>query len=145
MKNFGLYHGCLENCTKPVISLLAEQKDIDLTYDEGCYFRFTIAHNNIKILNALLDYYKETQLDNCDSNQRMDRKEKLREILQSSVNQILDDNIFDETRSILKPYLDYDIDQDLGELEDESHAFSDGSDESVGLMAEESYSSGHDD
>lgn len=40
---------------KNAIKLLKEHDDLDLTKENGIYFRFAIKHNNIQLLNALLE------------------------------------------------------------------------------------------
>lgn len=144
MKTDVLFHYCRWNEIKSVISRLKEKRDIDLTYDEGCYFRCAIQHNNTEILNVLLDYYRETQLDNCSFDERMDRKEKLQEILQSAVDQIYY-NISDEIMAILKPHLDYDKDQDLEGFEDQIAGSLGFSDDSVDLSGQEGNGSDYSD
>lgn len=87
MKNILLSDYVSWDDTKKVSDMLDKHKDIDLTYDDGLYFKLSIKHDNNKILNTLLQYYEQTKLkENLDSLDYKVAKYKLQQILQSAAN-----------------------------------------------------------
>ena len=59
MKEKLLSDYCRWDDSNSVIKLLKQNFIIDLTYNDGIYFRLSIKHNNIKMLNSLLQYYEQ--------------------------------------------------------------------------------------
>lgn len=120
MKNIQLSNYCRWNETKGVSKVLDESSDIDLTYENGIYFRLSIKHNNIKMLKTLLEYYEKTQLQGDSENQYMISlaKHKLQIILQDAVRSF---DISSEMQKILNQYLpkedDNDSEQGLEDIE----------------------------
>jgi len=116
MKNILLSDYVSWDDTRKVSDMLNQHKDIDLTYDDGLYFKLSIKHNNIKILNSLLQHYEQTNLKgNSDSLEYKVAKYKLQQILQDAVN-----TPSKEIQELLEKYLpkeDVNSEQDLSDLE----------------------------
>ena len=102
---------------KNAIKLLKEHDDLDLTKENGIYFRFAIKHNNIQLLNALLEYYTKTKLqaDDHDSMEYKIASFKLRSILQSAINSF---EVSDEMQKNLDSYISIAEDTTEDELTD---------------------------
>lgn len=118
--------------TKKVSDMLNRYKNIDLVYDDGIYFKLSIKHDNIKMLNFLLQYYEQTNLKG-DSNSLEHKvaKYKLQQILQDAVNTFTPSK---EMEVVLEKYLpkeeDVNSEQDLSDFEnllgfgtEETHQF----------------------
>lgn len=105
--------------TKKVSDMLNRYKNIDLVYDDGIYFKLSIKHDNIKMLNFLLQYYEQTNLKG-DSNSLEYKvaKHKLQQILQDAVNTFTPSK---EIQEVLEKYLpkedDVNSEQDLSDFE----------------------------
>lgn len=116
-----LYDYCRRDQSSDITRLLEQDLDIDLTYKNGIYIRFAIKHNNIKILNSLLEYYEKTQLQGNFENQYAVplARHKLQTILQDAVKSF---DISEEMQRVLDNYIpkeeDSDLEQELGEIED---------------------------
>jgi hypothetical protein len=105
--------------TKKVSDMLDRYKNIDLVYDDGIYFKLSIKHDNIKILNFLLQYYEQTNLKgDFNSIEYKVAKHKLQQILQDAVNTFTPSK---EIQEVLEKYLpkeeDINSEQDLSDLE----------------------------
>jgi len=105
---------------KKAIKLLKEHDDLDLTMENGICFRFAIKHNNIEILNALLDYYTKNKLQAGDHDSMAYKvaSYELRSILQNAVNAF---EVSTEMQKMLDPYIattDDEHEQDLSEFDD---------------------------
>lgn len=119
MKEKLLSDYCRWDDTNSVIKLLKQNFIIDLTYNDGIYFRLSIKHNNIKMLNSLLQYYEQTSLKGDSNNLEYKvAKYKLQQILQDAVNTF---TISKEIQEVLEKYLpkeeDVNSEQDLSDLE----------------------------
>lgn len=101
-----------------VAQKVLDKNIIDVTYDNGVFFDFTISKNNLDMLNSLLEYYEKTQLQG-DSNsfEYKVAKHKLQQILQNAANTF---NLSKEVQAVLDKYLpkEEDSDQELDDLED---------------------------
>lgn len=99
---------------KEVKRLLEKEDDIDLTYNEGLFFKLAIKHDNNEILNVLIEYFDKTQLKEkeLDSMDYKLLKYELRKILENAVDSF---EISEEMERVLAPYLpqeeeDYQLD-----------------------------------
>jgi len=132
MKEKLLSDYCRWDDSNSVIKLLKQNFIIDLTYNDGIYFRLSIKHNNIKMLNSILQYYEQTNLKG-DSNSLEYKvaKYKLQQILQDAVNTFTPSK---EMEVVLEKYLpkeeDVNSEQDLSDFEnllgfgsEETHQF----------------------
>ena len=89
--------------TKKVSNMLNQHPDIDLTYDDGLYFKLSIKHDNIKMLNILLQYYQQTKLKgDLNSIEYKEANHKLQQILQDTANTF---RLSKESQTILEKYL----------------------------------------
>jgi len=121
MKNIIVYtklsHYCSWDQTENLDRILSQNVGIDLTYNNGIYFRLSIKHNNTKILNSLLQYYERTNLKGYfESIEYKVAKHKLQQILQDAVNTFTPSK---EIQELLEKYLPKEEDSDPEqELED---------------------------
>lgn len=123
MKNIMVYTKLSNYCswdqTENLDRILSQNVGIDLTYNNGIYFRLSIKHNNTKTLNSLLQYYEQTNLKgDFESIEYKVAKHKLQQILQDAINTFTPSK---EIQEILEKYLpkeDVDSEQDLNDLED---------------------------
>ena len=132
MKEKLLSDYCRWDDSNSVIKLLKQNFIIDLTYNDGIYFRLSIKHNNIKMLNSLLQYYEQNNLkDDSNSLEYKVAKYKLQQILQDAVNTFTPSK---EMEVVLEKYLpkeeDVNSEQDLSDFEnllgfgtEETHQF----------------------
>ena len=110
MKNILLSDYVSWDDTKKVSDMLNQYKDIDLTYDDGLYFKLSIKHDNSKMLNVLLQYYEQTKLKgNFDSIEYKVAKCKLQQILQDAENTF---RLSKESQVVLEKYLLKEEDED---------------------------------
>ncbi|BBB57756.1 hypothetical protein MPCS_01767 (plasmid) [Candidatus Megaera polyxenophila] len=119
MKEKLLSDYCRWDDSNSVIKLLKQNFIIDLTYNDGIYFRLSIKHNNIKMLNSLLQYYEQNNLkDDSNSLEYKVAKYKLQQILQDAVNTFTPSK---EMEVVLEKYLpkeeDVNSEQDLSDFE----------------------------
>jgi hypothetical protein len=115
-----LWYCCQFNEYEKVIHILKCYKKLDLTYDEGQLFRFSIMNNNVEMLRALLKYYRKQKLQGDDnSGEYKLAKYKLLEILRVAADRF---KISEETQEVLSPYMPYEEDnsseQDLEGLDE---------------------------
>ena len=100
-----LYHYCCrDGFAKRVDKLLREEADevVDLTYSDGLYFRLAMNQKSSSLMNILLKYYEETQLnDDTESLKYKVSKYKLINILQDAYDSCYPS---EEVRSIISPY-----------------------------------------
>lgn len=73
---------CRWNEAEDVTRVLNQCNGIDLTYDDGIYFKFAARHSNVQMLNSLLDYHlKPEQEDLHNTREHLSAKHfKLRQI-----------------------------------------------------------------
>lgn len=121
MKSIQLSNYCRWNEDKGVSKVLNEYRDIDLTSENGIYFRLAIKHDNIKMIKILLEYYEKTQLQgDFDSQYAIPlARQKLQTILQDAVKSF---DISEEMQKVLSQYIpkeeDSDLEQELGDFGD---------------------------
>lgn len=121
MKNIMVYTKLSNYCswdqTENLDRILSQNVGIDLTYNNGIYFRLSIKHNNTKTLNSLLQYYEQTNLKgDFESIEYKVAKHKLQQILQDAINTFTPSK---EIQEVLEKYLPKEEDSDLEpELED---------------------------
>lgn len=53
---------CRWNEPDEVIKFLKTERDVDLTDDNGIYFRLAVKYRSTKMLNALIEYFEQTKL-----------------------------------------------------------------------------------
>lgn len=95
---------CQNNNTRGLVNLLKQHSDLDLTTEEGICFFFAIKHNNIEMLNNLLDYYKDIKLQgDCNSMEYKVANYTIKKILQESVDSL--NQVSPEILEILAPYI----------------------------------------
>jgi hypothetical protein len=122
MKNIMLSDYCRWNQPDKVKKLLEDSgKDIDITYDDGNFFRLAISKSSTEILNTLLNHFETTKLTgDKESISYKAAHYKLREILEKIVDEV---DISPEIQKILNKYLPTDDEssdeQDLSGFEDE--------------------------
>lgn len=121
MKNIMVYTKLSNYCswdqTENLDRILSQNVGIDLTYNNGIYFRLSIKHNNTKTLNSLLQYYEQTNLKgDFESIEYKVAKHKLQQILQDAINTFTPSK---EIQEVLEKYLPKEEDSDSEqELED---------------------------
>ena len=94
---------CCWNNPFKVKKILDKNDYIDLTYDDGIYFSFAFSHDNLEMLQILLDYYEEHNLQHpINSIEYKKAKSALKEILEENIDI---DDIDDEMLHVIKPYL----------------------------------------
>ena len=136
-----LYDCCRWNMPDKFSQLLDKNiKDIDLTHDEGLFFRMAISHNMKEILNILLQHYEKTQLSSDpETLEYKFSKHKLINILQDAVDA---HDVSNEIQEILKPYIltgesDEDSNREIDDFDDLSLAL----DTEKENLSDESFSS----
>jgi hypothetical protein len=104
MNNSVIYNFCCSNDTKYVKILLSNFDDIDVFYKNGILFDIAISNNNIKICEALFEYFetKQFSIKNTDYDKA---KEKLTEILENAIDGI---DLSTEMQEVLRPYVNFD-------------------------------------
>jgi hypothetical protein len=104
-----------------VKSLLAGDKNLDLTYKEGKFFKISIKNNSNEILEVLLDYFKKNQLNKyeVDSEEYQNLKSSFKNILDDAIEEV---DLSKKMKEVLAPYIDFEnsIDERLNDsfLED---------------------------
>ena len=58
-----LSDSCRWNDHKAVKTLLKSNQDLDILRSDGLYFHLAVKHNNVPMLNALLQYYRDSIKD----------------------------------------------------------------------------------
>ena len=88
-----------------VINLLNRDSSLDLTYDNGTYFRMSIENNSYNIVKALLNYFEENQLNEHEesSTKYLSLKGQLQYIITDIAED--SDDLSPELERLLKPYL----------------------------------------
>ena len=94
-----------------VMSILSNNKEIDVTYNEGEFFIIGIKQNSTDIVKALLDYFKQNQLTNYGIS-KVEDMSKEDQLLTIKIRNILDVATQDvelsrEMKEILSPYIDF--------------------------------------
>ena len=116
-----LFDYCRQNCDNIVIERCLKKHDnLDLLYKKGIFFKFAIGNDNINMLNALLQYYKDQNFkDDFEDYEHKITKYKLKLVLQDAVDTY---HVSDEIQKILDRYLkcdeDTDTDQALSDFDD---------------------------
>jgi hypothetical protein len=109
--NGNLCDYCRWNDNRGVASLLAKHRDLDLTVDEGIYFRLAIKHNNPAMLKTLLKYYENEKLTKSDKEKNEEYKQsdeykaakyQLKKIFEEAEERF---NISPEMQEIIAPYV----------------------------------------
>lgn len=117
MKHNLILNYCSWNQNEHVIRLL-KSSDIDILYNSGEYFRQAIKHNNVEMLNTLLNYFQNItlQFDTDNKYAVPVAKQKLQQILQDAANTFSHSK---EIQEVLEKYLPKEDDSDSEqELED---------------------------
>lgn len=111
-----LYDYCRWNNTKNAKQILVNSGNaIDLFYLEGIYFKSAIKHNNVELLNILLDYYEKTKLSSDpESFEYVKNKYDLLNILEEAENMF---EVSEEMQKILDQYIGVDDDDTDSEEE----------------------------
>lgn len=116
-----LYDYCRWNDIEGVRDLFHQSSStLDVLDDNGLFFRLAISSSNIVILNTLLEYYENTQLqgEREDLEYKV-AKHKLQEVLKEAVNKF---DIDKKIQKVLDKYIpkeeDSDLEQELGDIED---------------------------
>lgn len=99
-----------------VKTLLSEDKSLDITYENGRFFKISIKDNSYDIVKALLNYFEEKQLSRYDIN-----SEKYNE-LRAQLKNILEDVIEEKDLSlkmqeVLSPYINFEDSVDSREYD----------------------------
>jgi len=94
-----------------VMSILNNNKELDITYNEGEFFIIAIKNNSVDIVKALLDYFKSNQLANSTIS-RIEDMSKEAQLLITKIRNILDVATQDidlskEMKEVLSPYIDF--------------------------------------
>jgi hypothetical protein len=94
-----------------VMNILNNNKELDVTYNEGEFFIVAIKNNSVDIVKALLDYFKYNQLENPDNN-RIEDMSKTDQLLITKICNILDVATQDiklsqKMKEVLSPYIDF--------------------------------------
>ncbi len=108
MKNEKIYSALYDYCRwdqpESVTRALEDSPiDIDVTYNNGIFFRLAISAGSTEILSALLQYFEKTRLhDDCNTSKYLLAKFQLRNILKSIIDEF---DVSNEIRDLLEPYL----------------------------------------
>ncbi|CAG9312734.1 unnamed protein product [Blepharisma stoltei] len=97
-----------------------DNTELDMTYNEGEFFILCIRNNSYDILNSLLGYFEENQLNVYKSsfNEYHILKNQMRDILRTAVKDV---ELSTEMKQVLSPYLNFeDSDSDIANLSDVS-------------------------
>jgi len=94
-----------------VMSVLNNNKEIDVTYNEGEFFIISIKQNSTGIVKALLDYFKQNQLSSHSIN-KVEDMPKEDQLLMLKIRNILDVatqdvDLSQEMKEVLSPYIDF--------------------------------------
>lgn len=94
-----------------VMSILNNNKEIDVTYNEGEFFIIGIKQNSTDIVKALLDYFKQNQLSSHGIN-KVEDMPKEDQLLMVKIRNILDVatqdvDLSQEMKEVLSPYIDF--------------------------------------
>lgn len=89
-----------------VVSLLNRVSGLDMTYDNGTFFKMAIENSSSDIVQVLLEYFEQNQLSSYqkDSYEYAILKGKLRDILEKSIEY---NELSSKMKEILSPYLDF--------------------------------------
>jgi hypothetical protein len=121
MKNIQLSNYCRWNDGASVTKFLAENRDLDMNYENGIYFKFAFKHNNNGILDILLPYYyNQHSLDKPIEDYNLEQKKSKQILLQILEECIETYDLSKEMTEVLKKYsidLSND-DSDVDELEE---------------------------
>ena len=87
-----------------VYNLLNRDGSLDLTYQDGRFFRISIKNNSYKIVEFLLEYFEQNQLGDYeeDSSQYLSLKGQLQYIITDIAED--SDGLSPELEKLLKPY-----------------------------------------
>lgn len=70
------------NFNEKIKEILSYNKNIDILYREGGFLHFAIKHDNLKLLNMLIEYYEENILKPIEGTEEYNKaKYKLSEVL----------------------------------------------------------------
>lgn len=94
-----------DNRLSMVQYMLNKDNSLDLTYDNGTYFRMSIENNSYDIVKVLLDYFEENQLSEYTegSAEYLSLKGKLQDIITDIAED--NDNISPKLKDVIQPYL----------------------------------------
>lgn len=109
---------CRRKNQQEVLELLAKHSNtelIDVTFNEGICFKHAVINNQPIIFKALLDYYKNTKLNNKDLNPFEHAKSLSK--LKSMLTDIVENHeVSYEIKDLSRDYLPYDIHSDLHDI-----------------------------
>jgi len=121
MKNIQLSNYCRWNNCASVTKFLAENRDIDMNYENGIYFKFAFKHNNNDMLDILLPYYyNQHNLDKPIEDYSLEQKKSKQALLQILEECVETYDLSKEMTEVLKKHsidLSND-DSDVDELEE---------------------------
>ena len=111
MKNKQREHSKLSNgisCNNKLLidDILEKHKDLDLTYNDGTFFKASVEDGSVDIVSALLKYFADNQLGNYKegSVEYLMCKNKLRDILEIAAEDV---ELSQEMKEILSSYIDF--------------------------------------
>lgn len=89
-----------------VKDILSSNNNLDVLHGKGTFFIRSIENNNIKIVEALLEYFEKNQLSKYDSRsiEYYNLKTQLIEIIDIAIDEV---NLSSEMKEILSPYIDF--------------------------------------
>ena len=121
MKNIQLSNYCRWNNCASVTKFLDENGDIDMSYENGIYFKFAFKHNNNDMLDILLPYYyNQHNLDKPIEDYSLEQKKSKQALLQVLEECVETYDLSKEMTEVLKKHsidLSND-DSDVDELEE---------------------------
>ena len=123
MKNIQLSNYCRWNDLVRVTKFLDENRDINISYEDGIYFKFAFRHNNSDMLDILLShYYHQHKLETPIQDYSFEQKKAKQELLQ-----ILEEcvEIYTLSEDFTKTLNNYDLDlgNDTSSIDDSEEKF----------------------
>ena len=91
---------------KFVQDILSKNRDLDLLYKNGRFFKMAIENNQIDITEMLLEYFKDNQLSryNNNSEEYNNLENQLIEVIEVVIDEV---ELLHEMKKILSPYIDF--------------------------------------
>ncbi len=89
-----------------VLKILRKDQNLDVMHDDGTLFWVSIEDHNIKITEALLEYFEENQLNKYSkgSNEYHELKKQMQHILEIAIEDV---ELAKEMQELLSKYIDF--------------------------------------
>jgi hypothetical protein len=112
------------NSKSLVEDILSKNKDLDLLYRKGMFFRMAIESNQTDITEMLLEYFKDNQLSryNNNSEEYNNLESQLIEVIEVAIDEV---ELLPEMKKILSPYIEFENSVDSREHDFDEFDFPD--------------------